>query len=811
MPRAHGHPAALVPEAITGSKCACTSPCLFWYPEPAPPWTRHDNGRLERVVQLLKASKHHTDNGECADFFAMSAPMDHPINRDGRSRDELMVEMFARIEAAYPYLNRTQGTVRHLLLNPCDHGPRDCQFERDTPLTSDVLSDDLHPRSPTRKFAFIELNGVPSLAHFRPGLDIRLPSPMAHECGPACGFRLEDRGGARWAEMVVALSPWSTSRSSATDERTALFAGTRRKHRFFWSGRSSTGVRGDVFRLFGHRRDFLLHDTTGVHNDSRPDLPEMSRTHEFGWMARQMTRADFCYSPTGQAEGDSDRYLPALLYGCVPVFAWSDEEGPYAEIIPWSDVSLRVEPANLAQVIDAVSDAQLARMRRAMQSVWHRLVFPEGVDGSDGHHLSQMMLSLGAHAATTQPPADGVHTFFEVLAARMRGEKAEAEDEAKVVEVAVPEWQTTRLLAAGADPFTVTDATLSPETPAALQTKVLKNERTGEYVQVAVGSGGTTLRLQLVSPATGKLRDVLVPLTAWTDAAGIRDTTGTTHFAGSILAPFANRVANGTYDFSGSRYNLVRNECSEARCNALHGFLYNRSMEAVAQEVYSTNSASGARLTLGYRFDGTTTPGWPFKAAVNVTYALETSGARTTLSITTRALNMQTDGGALPWTVGWHPYFLVSDVSTARVELDVSSGGTWQHVVCPAGAPRDGSLIPTGEMTPWTVFDGSTPLGGTPTAPTYMDDEYKLIRPEHTEGANVVNRIHDGNETTVLTGYNSSFRTWQIFTGSKELFGWDAVVLEPMSGLADAFNSGDGLTVLKAGQVFEGTFAMHME
>ena len=52
-------------------------------------------------------------------------------------------------------------------------------------------------------------------------------------------------------------------------------------------------------------------------------------------------------------------------------------------------------------------------------------------------------------------------------------------------------------------------------------------------------------RLKLRSPSSGKLRDVLVPLT---DAGAIRDTVDGIHYAGSILVPFANRVANGTYE-----------------------------------------------------------------------------------------------------------------------------------------------------------------------------------------------------------------------------------------------------------------------
>lgn len=32
-----------------------------------------------------------------------------------------------------------------------------------------------------------------------------------------------------------------------------------------------------------------------------------------------MGNSEFCLSPLGQYEGDSDRYLPALLYGCVRI------------------------------------------------------------------------------------------------------------------------------------------------------------------------------------------------------------------------------------------------------------------------------------------------------------------------------------------------------------------------------------------------------------------------------------------------------------------------------------------------------------
>lgn len=357
--------------------------------------------------------------------------------------------------------------------------------------------------------------------------------------------------------------------------------------------------------------------------------------------------------------------------------------------------------------------------------------------------------------------------------------------------------------------FTIEDVTLSPGSPSALKTKVLRNDA-GESLQVVYGSGGKTARLVLKSVKTGRLRDVLVPQT---DAAAIRDTANGIHYAGSILAPFANRVANGTYTFFGKAYHLPRNECTDVRCDALHGFLFNRSLRVVD----STTSATGASLTLGYSFDGASTPGWPFHADVNVTYALFTVGtpAHTRLRITIRALNTNTDGSALPWTTSWHPYFAVSDVATTKVAFDTCGGGAWRHLLSGPGAPRVGDLIPTGLSDAWTTFDGTTPIGGSETRPTYFDDEFTTTlpgsaRPEECADG-ITQRIIDGNETTVLTGEHMQFRAWQIFTGAKEGWGWDAIALEPMSGLADAFNNGAGLTVLMPGEAFEGSFSVWLE
>ena len=53
---------------------------------------------------------------------------------------------------------------------------------------------------------------------------------------------------------------------------------------------------------------------------------------------------------------------------------------------------------------------------------------------------------------------------------------------------------------------------------------------------------------------------------------------------------------------------------------------------------------------------------------------------------------------------------------------------------------------------------------------------------------------------TVRLHHGAHFRYLQIYTGSKAGGGEDAVVLEPLSAMSDAFNNHDGLHVISAGE-----------
>ena len=365
-------------------------------------------------------------------------------------------------------------------------------------------------------------------------------------------------------------------------------------------------------------------------------------------------------------------------------------------------------------------------------------------------------------------------------------------------------------------PFTITDATMGSGADK-LGMKVLSNTATGERVEIIWESGGKTERVRLRSAKTGKVRDIIQ--THEGDAAAVRTDA---RYAGNILLPFANRIRNGTYDYFGSTYHLPLNEVTPGvRADALHGFLYNRTLQVREMGCSNETGEAAAYVTLGYSFDGTSTPGWPFKLDVALTYTL--SAGR--LAIKTRATNLE-DSRAVPWFNSWHPYFAVGSVAQARVEFDscapssmAGASALWSHITMGPGAPRNGDLIPTGAATPWTQFDGVTPIGGaSEDKPTYMDDEFKSMLPPSLSvhaacGPWIQQKIHDvgGDQSTLVLFADRQHRVFQIFTGAREGWGWNAIALEPMSALADAYNNGDGLTLLWPGETFEGVFGAAIE
>ena len=428
-------------QALGGDCEHTTPPRVFFYPQ-LPQWDHTWLQRLGPLHNQLRRSEHHTSDGACADFFVLS---NHQL-RSGKKSSALVADSFAWIARQWPWWNQTagRGLVRHLLLMPCDHGPGDCMYDRafiprKRP-TADgskapQVPDAVNPLSPRRTVAFLNENGAPgNFNFFIRGLDIRLPSGELHDCGPFCGTPHHQRPRGRQTDSVAQrvlrqFSPWA----AAEAEREGLLRAPRR-YRLFWAGRASgrKGFRGDLFRLHtnssDHLRDgWLLHDTSGKHQPL--GAATLAETRRRGWFAESMASSDFCYSPPGQYHGDSDRYLPAVLYGCIPIFVKDGETPPFDDVIPWANVSLQVglgDVGRLHEIIAAVGPAKLVHMRLGMGAVWRRLVWTSTFGGGAAIPSRRSPTPRGPRYLGEDASQDAFATFIDVLRARLRAEGAGA-------------------------------------------------------------------------------------------------------------------------------------------------------------------------------------------------------------------------------------------------------------------------------------------------------------------------------------------------------------------------------------------------
>jgi len=244
--------------------------------------------------------------------------------------------------------------------------------------------------------------------------------------------------------------------------------------------------------------------------------------------------------------------------------------------------------------------------------------------------------------------------------------------------------------------------------------------------------------------------------------------------SGQLLAPWPNRIADGTYAFAGSRHHLPIDEPEFG--NAIHGL--------VRWEKWRVDRLSADRVRFGYRLCAR--PGYPFPLDLSVEYRLARSG----LVVTFRATNLgETE---CPFGYGAHPYYLLRDRSVENVEL----------------------CVPARE---WLEIDErSIPIGHQPVAGTPLD-----YREPHRIGASRLDHEFTGLDRDredvariTLRDEVDEIRLWQdrmldfvhVYTGDtlpEPERRRRAVAVEPMTCAANAFNSGDGLRVLHPKVPFE--------
>ena len=342
-------------------------------------------------------------------------------------------------------------------------------------------------------------------------------------------------------------------------------------------------------------------------------------------------------------------------------------------------------------------------------------------------------------------------------------------------------------------PFQITTQPFGPlpTGTAPLTEYLLEHTETGEFITVIPEFGGILRRLVL-----RKGRNLFALLKAPESPQALLADEG---YASALLYPFPGRIRHGIYTFDGEAYTLPMNEVSHY--NALHGLVQGRAFAVASQDVTPTH----ARLVLRCDYPGDVA-GYPFPFALTMTYELgradslpvgsDPSGDRMcALRVSYSARNV--GQVRCPAAFGWHPYFMLNAEPTDDLMLSL-----------PARTPiaLDENLLPTGQLprqnaetislrdrqlnTPFLIEPTGVSASGQPFAETVLTSAKTGVRL-------IVGQPTGVGGLDYLVCYTPPRR--------------DSVAIEPQTAGINAFNNGDGLTILEPGGTLSGTVWVRLE
>jgi aldose 1-epimerase len=222
---------------------------------------------------------------------------------------------------------------------------------------------------------------------------------------------------------------------------------------------------------------------------------------------------------------------------------------------------------------------------------------------------------------------------------------------------------------------------------------------------------------------------------------------------GQVLAPWPNRLEDGSYSFGGQELQLALSE--PATRTAIHGLVRFANWTCVAH--------TADAVTLEHVLHPQ--PGYPFLLRLRVAYSLDERG----LAVETIAENLGDEPA--PFGLAHHPY-LAGRADDFDVTLPARTKLTVDERKLPVGRePND---------LPETFRVGDRQLDT-----TFTDLERNEVRVgEHR------------------VWFDDAFRYVQLFTGDHPHVGRKGLAVEPMTCPPNAFRSGEGLVVIAPGETF---------
>jgi len=273
-----------------------------------------------------------------------------------------------------------------------------------------------------------------------------------------------------------------------------------------------------------------------------------------------------------------------------------------------------------------------------------------------------------------------------------------------------------------------------------------------------IASVGASLRL-----LTWNGRDLIVPF----DADEVRP-----GYRGAVLAPWPNRVVDGSYTFDGVDYQLPLTEPS--RSHALHGL--------VCWADWSLQARSADSVTLGTTI--VPSDGYPHRIALLVTYSLADDG----LTSTVTAENLGT--ATAPYGTGPHPYLVAGPGTVDDWTLEFPAAA---YLTVTPDRLSPVATVPV-ETTP--AFDFRTPrlIGD-----TFIDHAFTAITRQADGSAAVTLTSPAG--TGVRMNFGAGLPWLQVHTADRPAPERSRIGLavEPMTCPPDAFSTGEDLVLLAPG------------
>jgi aldose 1-epimerase len=248
---------------------------------------------------------------------------------------------------------------------------------------------------------------------------------------------------------------------------------------------------------------------------------------------------------------------------------------------------------------------------------------------------------------------------------------------------------------------------------------------------------------------------------------------------GQVLAPWPNRLEDGSYEFAGTRHQLPLTEPEHG--NAIHGLVRWAPWTAAEREPH--------RVVMTHALHPR--PGYPFRLELRIVYELSEDG----LSVATSATNA--GPRPCPYGTGAHPYLTVGTETVDVVILRAPAGTVLE---------ADDRGIPVGRASvAGTEYDFREPR---PIGATRLDHALTDLDRDG-DGLARVRLIDPEADTDLVLWVDENYRYLMLFSGDPlPDVNRRSLAVEPMTCPPNAFRSGEQVVVLEPGETFTSTWGL---